>query len=531
MKKIYITMMLVLTGMMAMAQTSVWNGGKALWTHGAGTESDPYLIESADQLAGLAYIVNKGYNTAGMHFRLTTDIDLNGSEDLPWLPIGLGNRWFSEDGCKRIIYNGWLYDGEAFPYFRGHFDGGNHCIFNIYVEGESNAGLFGAARSDSYMDTIVIENVFVVGGTISGSTCGGIIGNGRSTKLVVSHCWNGAAITGSGYVGGIVGDGATQVMNCYNIGDVAGNKVGGIVGSDPRLIEECYNSGTIEGDESGAAGGIVGYGVGNGLTINNCYNTGTVSAMGGEEGNYPVAGGLVGVGRNTTITNSYNVGEVSCTNHLGCLIGTTVGDLAVENTHYLNTCDQSEAGESQSESMMRSQAFVGLLNHQDPEPVFAFDANNFNDGFPVFAKNILSVEAMVSPAESGEITGAGVYPFGSVATVTVTPKTDYQFRYWSKNGEVVSEDLSYSFFVSEDCRLMAQLSGNGVDEEVAAGLKIYPNPTQSQFTVEGTGRMTVINLLGQTILTRDVEGQTIVELPKGLYFVKLDGITQKVLVE
>ncbi len=523
-------MMLVLTGMVAMAQTSVWNGGKALWTRGTGTESDPYLIESADQLAGLAYIVNKGYNTAGMYFRLTTDTDLNGSEDLPWLPIGLGNRWVNEDGCDRGYGNIGFYNGEAFPYFRGHFDGGNHCISNIYVEGEGNAGLFGSVQPMSYMDTVVIKNVFVVSGTISGGNSGGIIGNGQSGQLVVSHCWNGAAINGNS-AGGIVGAGSSQVMNCYNVGDVTGNRVGGIVGSDPRLIEECYNSGTIEGDASGAAGGIVGYGVRSGLTINNCYNTGTVSAMGGEEGNYPIAGGLVGVGRNSTITNSYNVGDVSCTNHLGCLIGTTVGDLAVENTHYLNTCDQSEVGESQSESMMRSQAFVGLLNHSNLETVWAFDENNFNDGFPIFAKNILSVEATVNPAECGEITGAGVYAFGSTATVTVTPKADYQFRYWSKNGEVVSEDLSYSFFVKEDCRLMAQLSGNGVDEEVAAGLKIFPNPTQSQFTVEGSGRMTVINLLGQTILTRDVEGQTIVELPKGLYFVQLDGVTQKVVVE
>ena len=60
MKKITIIMLLVLTGMMAMAQTSVWNGKKTIWTHGAGTESDPYLIESAAHLAYLASSVNGG---------------------------------------------------------------------------------------------------------------------------------------------------------------------------------------------------------------------------------------------------------------------------------------------------------------------------------------------------------------------------------------------------------------------------------------------------------------------------------------
>ena len=525
MKKITIIMLLVLTGMMAMAQTSVWNGKKTIWTHGAGTESDPYLIESADHLAFLAYVVNKGYNTEGMYFRLTTDIDLNGSEDLPWLPIGLGNRWFSEDGCDRIVNYSFIYD-DAFPYFRGHFDGGNHSVSNIYVEGEKNAGLFGAVRSMSY-DTVVIENVLVVSGTIAGSTCGGIVANGRSAKLVISHCWNGATINGSSDVGGIVGNGVTQVIDCYNVGNVTGMDAGGIVGNSSSniLVEGCYNSGDIEGVEGEAVGGLVGYGIGIGMTINNSYNTGAVSALGGD------SGGLAGFARNCTITNSYNAGEVSNTNHLGCLIGTTVGSLTVENAHYLNTCDQSEIGESQSEAFMRSQAFVDLLNSQNPEPVWTLDENNLNDGFPIFAKNILSVEVTVSPAECGEITGAGVYAFGSTATVTVTPNTDYQFSYWSKNGEVVSEDLSYSFVVTEDCQLKAQLSGNGVNEVAAAGLKIYPNPTQGQFTVEGTGHMTVTNLLGQTIFTRDVEGQTMVELPKGIYFVNLDGITRKVVVE
>lgn len=530
MKKIYIMTMLVLTGMMAMAQTSVWNGGKALWTRGAGTESDPYLIETADQLAGLAYIVNKGYNTSGMYFRLTTDVDLNGSEDLPWLPIGLGNRWFSEDGCARGN-NQFVYGNESRPIFRGHFDGNNHCIFNIYVEDESNAGLFGAVRSMSE-DTVVIENVFVVSGTITGSYCGGIVAYGESdSKLVVSHCWNGATINGN-KVGGIVGLNATQVVNCHNVGNVTGKYAGGIVGEGGALIEECFNSGTIEGNESGAAGGIVGFRVGGRITINNCYNTGAVSAFGDDSDYYPTAGGLVGLENNCTITNSYNVGEVSCTNHLGCLIGYTImGAPTVENAHYLNTCDQSEVGEPQSESKMHSQEFVDILNSQNPEPLWTLDANNFNDGFPIFAKNILSVEATVIPAESGVVTGTGVYAFGSTATVTVSPNDDYQLFYWSKNGEVVSEDLSYSFVVTEDCQLVAQLSGNEVNEEVVSELVVYPNPSQGIVSVEGTGRLSVINLLGQEILVREINGKTTLELPTGIYFMRLGSAIRKVVVE
>ena len=63
--------MLVLTSTMAISQTSVWHGGKTIWTRGSGTEYDPFLIETADNLAFLAYVVNKGYSTSGMYFLLT----------------------------------------------------------------------------------------------------------------------------------------------------------------------------------------------------------------------------------------------------------------------------------------------------------------------------------------------------------------------------------------------------------------------------------------------------------------------------
>ena len=62
-------------------------------------------------------------------------------------------------------------------------------------------------------------------------------------------------------------------------------------------------------------------------------------------------------------------------------------------------------------------------------------------------------------------------------------------------------------------------------------LTVYPNPAKDRFTIEGSGTMTVTNTLGQTILTRIIDGKTTVELPQGLYFVKLGGVTRKVVVE
>lgn len=74
------------------------------------------------------------------------------------------------------------------------------------------------------------------------------------------------------------------------------------------------------------------------------------------------------------------------------------------------------------------------------------------------------------------------------------------------------------------------LDPTGVDEHNDA-FNVYPNPAQGRFTVEGTGRLTITNALGQTILAQEIDGKTSIELPKGLYFAKMGNTVRKVVVE
>lgn len=466
MKKIYILVMLVLMGTMAMAQTSVWNGGRALWTQGSGTEEDPYLIESADNLAFLAYMVNKGYETDGLHFRLTTDIDLNGSAELQWVPIGLGDRCYNEDGCNTGTTS------IICPYFHGHFDGDNHYISNIYIDNSdgrygTSVGLFGCTKGiieNNEVHPIVIENVFLTSGTIKGNYCGGIIGNGGSpVATVISRCWNGATIEGIGAnsrCGGIAGANVLQVNNCYNKGALTGYYVGGIVGYGvAETIEECYN----EGDVTGAfAGGIYGFSLRNRVNINNCYNKGNIEADGEVPANIPAgpaAGGIASFlfGNNCAITNCYNVGDVSSTQDAGCILAYGP-DATLESNSYISTCSAGGEGTPLSEEYMRSQEFVDYLNGRDQ--VWALDVNNINDGFPILVENNLAVAESAKP-----------------------------------------------------------------------GFLIYPNPSHGRFTVKGTGMMTIVNLLGQQVLSREIEEATSIELPKGMYFITLGNSTQMIIIE
>ena len=70
-----------------------------------------------------------------------------------------------------------------------------------------------------------------------------------------------------------------------------------------------------------------------------------------------------------------------------------------------------------------------------------------------------------------------------------------------------------------------------VEENKTSIFTVYPNPSDGRFTVEGTGRLTITNVLGQTILTRDITDTETIDLPMGVWFVKLDGTTRKVVVE
>ena len=70
-----------------------------------------------------------------------------------------------------------------------------------------------------------------------------------------------------------------------------------------------------------------------------------------------------------------------------------------------------------------------------------------------------------------------------------------------------------------------------VDENMENGFTIYPNPAQGRFTVEGSGHLTVSNILGQTVMSKEIDGAETLELPRGLYFLKMGAAVRKMVVE
>ena len=208
--------------------------------NGTGTPSDPYLIYGATDFTSFISDVNAG-TTSSKCYKLCTDV--------------------SASGISAITTE-----------FTGTFDGDFHTITSM------NHALFNTVNGGT-VKNVILDNVSITSGTNVGAICNEATGASRiyncgvlATSSTVETDGDGytkitscsSTISGSGYVGGIVGllDGSSRVINCFSYANITGgNVVGGIVGynnyattsSDMRtMVMNCMFYGDITGGSSKA---------------------------------------------------------------------------------------------------------------------------------------------------------------------------------------------------------------------------------------------------------------------------------------
>ena len=242
---------------------------------GSGTEEDPFLLSTPDDLFMLSDIMTSWdaelQSQAYAWYKLTNDIDMAGYD---WYPIGESNA--------RI--------------FRGNFNGNNMTISNLASAPQNgldafNRGFFGYLGGTVY--DLKLTNV-----NFSGNPAGSASGMGGITGTLWTNLANGAI--------GVV-------ENCSVTGTLTtetGNNVGGIVGlvSGPNArISNCSFIGyiTAETSSSNYLGGIVGRINADNLIVEDCYSGGILTRPGiGGQKIGKIAGGAAGTQMNTsTFTN------------------------------------------------------------------------------------------------------------------------------------------------------------------------------------------------------------------------------------
>ncbi|WP_369298881.1 S-layer homology domain-containing protein [uncultured Neglectibacter sp.] len=177
--------------------------------------------------------VNSGNACQGKTVTLTADIDLNGSEENPWTPIGTSANQF-----------------------QGAFDGGGHKITGLYINDSSSSaqGLFGCIGEGG-----TVKNLGVDGSVTGDSSIGGVVGTNKGT---VENCYNTAAVTGRTWVGGVVGENyETTVRYCYNTGAVTStindSDIGGVIGFSRSTVTGCYYDNSVY-TAAGTTSGVTG---------------------------------------------------------------------------------------------------------------------------------------------------------------------------------------------------------------------------------------------------------------------------------
>ena len=251
-----LTMALTLLAVAMQGQT-YWNGTSNKVFSGSGTQTDPYLIGTPEQLAGLAERTNVDKEDfAGQYIKLTADIyltDFSNPDTTAWL------QW--EPIAHHLMQWG---EAADTAFFRGHFDGDGHTIYNMYYGAGMNWGDdwdpndwdidistydFSVMYKALFVhaDGATIENVRLANARMAGVTQAFLVVDARA---------------------------GTVIRNCHAQGEMRGTQSGaaGLVNGNHGLIENC--SVDIVTDLQGG-GAFVGTNETDGV-IRNCTSTGTM---------------------------------------------------------------------------------------------------------------------------------------------------------------------------------------------------------------------------------------------------------------
>ena len=283
------------------------------------TISSEFVLYTADELAGLAVLVNDGISFEGKTIYLKEDIDLCCYPN--WTPIG-------------------TIAGAKSHWFKGKFDGQNHSVTNLSINlpDSDNVGLFGVISDSADISNVYLVNASVTGasytggivgiasdstitncfvnGTVSGVSCvGSIVGSGD----IITNCRATGVVNGSSHIGGIAGSGYTLTNNTVIQSTITASAdhsyVGGITGSGNMI----YDCSVIDTEVSGRleAGGITGWVVNSDIVSNcsiyRCVVTGT-SSVGGIAGYIEVVTGSVNdctVDQCTVSGTGYGIGGIT----------------------------------------------------------------------------------------------------------------------------------------------------------------------------------------------------------------------------
>jgi hypothetical protein len=362
---------------------------EVLFAGGSGTESNPYIVQTAEHLNNVRYYL-------GAHYEQTADIDLNiepYNQGMGWAPIG------------------------AYQEFYGVYDGKGFTIDQLYIYGRTGRlGLF-MHTNQGHIRNVRLTNVNING---TDNEIGALVGSSYNYSTIF-NCSSQGMISGSNRVGGLVGInwGNSTIEESFSLGDVNGNgSVGGLVGynHEDAIIENCYSRAGVSGTNE--VGGLVGYNswLSN---INNCYSTGYINGYG------DFLGGLVGRNYISAANSSFWDMQTSGRSTSEGGTGKTTAQMKDIQT-YTNV------------------ATVGLDEPWDFVTFWGMQSYH-NNSYPFLLWENPPVTYLLSISVVGDgytSPGAGIHQYeeNEMIMLHAYPISGFFFDYWDINGSIIETD-------------------------------------------------------------------------------------------
>ena len=295
----------------------VWSGNVAAgFESGDGSETNPYIIKTGEQLALLAQQFNASTDYPSYYYKLSNSINLAGK---PWTPIGNKNNQF-----------------------KGKFDGNGNSIYGLKVDSESSyASLFGYAGAGSDISNLsVIKANIATSQGYAGAICGYLNSGTISNCSVVG----GSVSAGLTRSGGICGQsyGSAKIENCSvsSTSISASSIAGGICGEITGSLESCKGTDLTIAAKS-YVGGITAACQYENTTLNNCSIYSSKIKCQEPTNNFSKAGGLVGYcnSRNLIISDcssqvDFNIADTNYQRSIGGLFGYIDANGTFTNCHF-----------------------------------------------------------------------------------------------------------------------------------------------------------------------------------------------------
>lgn len=422
----------------------------------------------------------------------------------------------------------------------------------------------------------------------AGILSGGIYG---LEGIDVDSCTNKGDIEGFIVVAGILGQGAGNIQNVRNFGNIKAHRgptyssketyVGGIAGSsgDKNLISYAFNEGAVtavanEDDTTTSyVGGICGFASNNILNV--ISNTAPVSVNGKKS----YAGGIIGHSKYSSMQNIYNWGEVKSDSKAGGIVGykysypnyyenvynaapvkaayvgpiepveyygarkliDTTTSIFYDSTFVRDTADVVSmysglvAITPMNTESMQSDEFVNILNTSNSQKENSGIWTR-NGGYPIFNEKPTPVVASSSSQEESSSSVPASSSSGDQGKSSSSKKVDSS----SSQAKSSSSAISSSSSKSKDKSSSSAKSSSSKGKDV-----VLQHNTDFNFSLEVSGRTILLSNVQEyaSYALFDMQGKTVsagalqkgymqIAVPRaGTYLIRVGKKLQKVIIE